>query len=396
MPTINLTKRSIEALPLTTAGQVLYRDTELKGFGLRVGSTSKVFFVEGQVRRRTVRSTIGKFGPLSPDVARRLALQQLAEMSQGRDPNAERRREEAESLSLRAAFESFFAAKPNLSRGTKSNYQRTLNLYLADWAAQPLRDISRQAILLRHRRISDEHGPVTANYAMRHLRSVYNFVAATHEEYPSNPVAILTQARTWAPERRRRRLVPAHDLFAWWAAVMQEQPLARDFLLVALFTGMRRREIAGLRWENVDLRGRTLTVPKTKNGEPLTLPLSSFLTRLLMERRLLVGGSPYVFPTRSATGHVAEVKSFTRRVGERCGVEFSAHDLRRTFITIAESLDIPAYALKRLLNHRASADVTGGYIVIDVERLREPVEKIAQQILESTSGGENSRLAACK
>ncbi len=262
-----------------------------------------------------------------------------------------------------------------------SNYRRTLDRYLPDWACQPLREISRQGVLTRHRRISDEHGPVAANYAMRHLRSVYNFVAATHEDYPANPVAILTQARTWAPERRRRRLVPAHDLPAWWAAVMEEPPLARDFLLVALFTGMRRREIAGLRWENVDLRGRTLTVPKTKNGEPLTLPLSSFLARLLMERKLLVGGSPFVFPTRSATGHVAEVKSFTRRVGERCGVEFSAHDLRRTFITIAESLDIPAYALKRLLNHRAAADVTGGYIVIDVERLREPVERIARHIL---------------
>src|SRR5918993_788796 len=110
MPTINLTKRSIEALPLTTAGQVLYRDRMLKGFGLRVGSTSKVFFAEGQVRGRTVRSTIGKFGPISPDVARRLALQQLAEMSQGRDPNRERRREQTQSLSLRGAFEQFFAA----------------------------------------------------------------------------------------------------------------------------------------------------------------------------------------------------------------------------------------------------------------------------------------------
>src|SRR5215204_380972 len=51
-----------------------------------------------------------ELGPLSPEVARRLALQQLAEMSQGRDPNAERRREQVEGLSLRAAFERFFAA----------------------------------------------------------------------------------------------------------------------------------------------------------------------------------------------------------------------------------------------------------------------------------------------
>lgn len=63
------------------------------------------------------------------------------------------------------------------------------------------------------------------------------------------------------------------------------------------------------------------------------------------------------------------------------------HDLRRTFISIAESLDIPAYALKRLLNHRADTDVTGGYIVIGVERLRLPVERIAARILELADAG---------
>lgn len=53
------------------------------------------------------------------------------------------------------------------------------------------------------------------------------------------------------------------------------------------------------------------------------------------------------------------------------------------FITIAESLDIPAYALKRLLNHKTGADVTAGYIVIDVKRLREPMQKITDFILKA-------------
>jgi len=58
------------------------------------------------------------------------------------------------------------------------------------------------------------------------------------------------------------------------------------------------------------------------------------------------------------------------------GVSFCIHDLRRTFATVAESLDIPAYALKRLLNHANGTDVTAGYIVANVERLREPMQKI--------------------
>ena len=63
------------------------------------------------------------------------------------------------------------------------------------------------------------------------------------------------------------------------------------------------------------------------------------------------------------------------------GVSFSAHDLRRTFITIAESLDISVYALKRLLNHKMINDVTAGYIITDVYRLRVPMQKITDYIL---------------
>ncbi len=56
------------------------------------------------------------------------------------------------------------------------------------------------------------------------------------------------------------------------------------------------------------------------------------------------------------------------------------HDLRRTFITLAEGLDIPHYALKRLVNH-ADTDVTAGYIVPDPNRLREPMQRITDRLL---------------
>ena len=65
----------------------------------------------------------------------------------------------------------------------------------------------------------------------------------------------------------------------------------------------------------------------------------------------------------------------------KSGVSFTVHDLRRTLITIAESLDIAAYALKRLLNHKMTNDVTAGYIITDVERLRAPMQKITDYML---------------
>lgn len=64
------------------------------------------------------------------------------------------------------------------------------------------------------------------------------------------------------------------------------------------------------------------------------------------------------------------------------GIHFTVHDLRRTFITIAEGLDVSAYALKRLMNHKMNGDITAGYIVTDVERLRKPMQQITDYFLK--------------
>lgn len=393
MPVLHLTKTAIEKIQPPVRGQVLYRDATLPGFGLRVGTKSKMYFVEGQVRRRTVRTTIGRSDVFTPEVARRRALKVLAQMADGLNPNLERHAKRAATMTLQQSFDSFFERR-TLAATSKENYGRSIDIYLNDWAAKPVAEISRRMVLDRHRRISEQHGPVTANNVMRHLRSVYNFTSAAHGELPPNPVAILTQARAWNPERRRRSVVPAHGLPKWWQAVHMEEEHVRDFLLIALFTGMRRSEIARLKWEYIDLEGRSLRLPTTKNGDPLELPLSDFLCDLLVTRRDNDPEGEWVFAGRGETGHMVETKKFYARVSKTSGIRFTLHDLRRTFVTIAESLDIPHYALKRMLNHRAGSDVTAGYIIIDVERLRAPVESVARRIFELANGANEIARAA--
>ena len=381
MPNLRLTRRAIDEIPFTRSGQKFYRDTLLPGFGLRVGAKSKVFFAEGQVNRRTRRVTIGRADVFAPDVARKKALTVLGEMAEGVDPNEERRKEQVERITLEMAFDRFFETR-DLSSHTVNGYQRTARLYLKSWRKKPLADISRQMVLKKHRDIAKAHGETTANNAMRHFRSIYNFIAATQDDFPPNPVQILSQARAWYKERRRQTVVTATELPEWWKAVMAEPEYSRDFLLLALFTGMRRGELMQLRWENIDLTAKTLHLPSTKNGDPLDLPLSGFISDLLRNRWDQSSGSPWVFPGTGKSGHLVETKKFLLRVSAGSGVGFTLHDLRRTFITIAESLDVPYYALKRLLNHRTNGDVTGGYIVVNAERLRDPVEQVAARILE--------------
>lgn len=49
----------------------------------------------------------------------------------------------------------------------------------------------------------------------------------------------------------------------------------------------------------------------------------------------------YVFPNEMVTGCLVEPKKQIKRVIEESGVEFTLHDFRRTFITIAKSLEFP-------------------------------------------------------
>ncbi|HEY9867810.1 MAG TPA: tyrosine-type recombinase/integrase [Candidatus Obscuribacterales bacterium] len=154
------------------------------------------------------------------------------------------------------------------------------------------------------------------------------------------------------------------------------QPRAIPDVLLILFTGLRRTEAARLRWSNVDLKARTLLIPseETKNHQRHPLPLSDYLLERLQARPRL---SEYVFPVPGGAGYLVEPRRAMEQVRRTSGVQFTLHDLRRRFLPTADSLDIPHYALKRLANHRDSSDATAGYIVADVERLREPMQTIS-------------------
>lgn len=164
----------------------------------------------------------------------------------------------------------------------------------------------------------------------------------------------------------------------------QQSGLVADYLLFLLFTGLRRQEAATLKWSDIDLHGRSFTVSDTKNREPLTLPLTDFVCSLL-ESRKAAADSEYVFAGNGKAGYLIEPRHQVQQVRDASGVSFTLHDLRRSYITTAESIDISAYALKRLVNHKMSNDVTAGYIVNDVERLREPMQRITNYILRIIS-----------
>lgn len=381
MPKLKLTKSAIEALPYTAKGQVLYCDTDLPGFYLIVGSKSKTFAAQKDIQGRSVRYTIGKYGHFTLEEARKAAKEKLYHMSLGIAPAKQEKDESIKDITLEQVFIEYVEVRHKLKPRTRTDYQRMLDSYLGDWKNTRISEITKDMIAKRHAKLAADHGTYPANKMMRILRALFNYAMATYD-LPANPVLYLTRVKAWYKETRRRTYIKPTDLGAWWDGVHGlENDTYRDFFLLLLFTGLRRGEAARIKWADVNFRERSFTIEDTKNGDPLTLPLSDYLHDTLKARHERYGNNEYVFVGTGKGGFLAEPKKGVKKVVAASGVAFYCHDLRRTFITIAESLDISSYALKRLINHHVT-DVTGGYIIVDVERLRAPTKKIADFILE--------------
>ena len=386
---IKLTERAVERIKAPTGNgkQALHWDAELKGFGVLCSGVSKTktYVVQRDVAGRTRRVTIAQTNVLSLSEARRRAEKVLADFYLGRDPKAGRRG----NVNLRSTLADYLAARKDLRLKSVEEYRGSIERHLAAWLDRPLREITPEMVEARHRAIAAEvlaggrySGEASANGAMRALRVLWNFAMEREPNLPPNPVARLR--RQWFPVHRRERLVRADDLPKFYRAVLAlPNPVHRDYLLLLLFTGLRRGEAATLAWTNVDFGQRVIRIPavRTKAGRKLDLPMSDIVYDLLVARRA-AGDAKFIFPSNSASGHVEEPKFPLRLVAAACGIEISAHDLRRTFITIAESADISPLALKALVNHALGSDVTSGYVQMTTERLREPAQKITDKMKE--------------
>ena len=404
---IKLTKSVVAKLPLPETGQEIYRDKELKGFGIRVTSGgTKSYVVEKRIGRKVKRVKIGRADAALPtEKARMLAQSFLGQVAAGRDPIAEKAAAEARAITLGEALSDYLAARGDkLKPRTREQYRDVIQgrrkdgspLAFVNWADKTLTEITPELVQRRHRELSDGHGPAWANLAMRVLRLLINYAATRFDDesgkplIATNPVVRLARARLWNTVKRRETVLRVEDMPAWYCGLAAINEVGRDYLLLVLLTGLRRGEAAALEWDDVDLvKTRTLRVRNTKNGSDHVLPLSTLLLELLQRRRVAAAGR-FVFPGRKADTCLVEPKTLTQAVARACGVGTSVHDLRRSFATTAERLDISSYALKRLLNHASSGDVTAGYIVSDIERLRRPMQAISDFLFCAMGSGETN------
>ncbi len=304
------------------------------------------------------------------------------------NPNTQKKAERQKGITLQHAFGDYLETR-SLKPRTIEDYRRAMEVSLFDWKGKRVVDITRDMVVRRHKKLGDKIGKAQANQVMRFLRSLMNYCAGAYEDSNGdplikyNPVARLSKIKAWYKVPRRQTEIKGHELAAWYKAVEElRSEGVKDYLLLLLFSGLRKSEGLKLKKADIDLKDRTFVIHDPKNSQPLKLPLPKYLFKILERRVKRDDVSDFVFPGPGATGHLMEPKKSIARVIEQSKVQFCLHDLRRFFITTAEGLDISSFAIKRLVNHAIDAgNVTDGYISRDVERLRKPMQKIEDHIL---------------
>ena len=171
-----------------------------------------------------------------------------------------------------------------------------------------------------------------------------------------------------------------------------------ELYYLELATGLRRGELLGLKWEDIDLErgylrvrrqvsrinGEVVEAPlKTKNAYR-TLPLAEDTVSVLREQRKKVGNSPWVFPSPSG-GPISpdSVLHMLHRVLKRAGLpKVRFHDLRHTFATLALQNGVDVKTVSGMLGH-----FSAGFTLDTYAHITSAAQRQAAQTMGSVLAG---------
>ncbi len=153
-------------------------------------------------------------------------------------------------------------------------------------------------------------------------------------------------------------------------------------VLMALSTGMRKGEIVGLKWQDIDLDGERLVLHKTKNGDRRVVPLKGPILTLLKSlaaQNKYVTTEQFVFPGRRSDEPIDFRTSWNRAVQNAQLNDFRFHDLRHSAISYLGGLGYPLHMIGRIVGHR-ELSTTHRYSHIGLEQSAEALNRLGDML----------------
>jgi len=170
----------------------------------------------------------------------------------------------------------------------------------------------------------------------------------------------------------------------------------RGAIMAALYTGMRMKDVANLRWENVDLQSKCVSFKVGKTRQRIKIPMHDALHDFLLELPAPDNGKVFLFPSlagKSTGGKSGLSMAFSRLMGrakvhgelvrERQGESgrsvstLSFHSLRHTLVSLMANAGVPVEVRQKFTGH-ASAEMNQHYTHHEIATLRSAIEKLPE------------------
>lgn len=384
MPSQKLTKKSVESL-LAGDIDVIYWDTLLPGFGVRVkpnGTRSYVVQYRNRQTGRSRRKTIGRHGPLmtfsqAKDVARGL----LSDVVRGKDPVAEGKAyKEAPSVAdLADQYLTSHAIPKKRPRSVKNDKAALRRFILPKLGGKKVAEITGRDIQQLHTGLRKT--PYLANRTLALLSTMFE-LSVRWGYRPNNPAKGIAK---FHEEKRDRWL--SDDELARLLSALDDHPnqVAANAIRLQLLTGARIGEVLSARWENFDFDRGVWTKPShhTKQKRTEHLPLSASALELLRGMSDVAGdSSAFLFPGRKPDKPIADLKRLWKSVTASAGLEdYRIHDNRHTHASHLVSSGMSLAIVGRLLGH-TNPMTTQRYAHLADDPLRAAAEVFGKKMSE--------------
>lgn len=395
-----LTNSTAARLPLPPAGYLIYWCPETPGLGVRVSKTGdRAFILQRRLDGKTVRRVLGKAtgaGAISADTARKEQIDVSSKLQRGADPlevrREKRKTEKVDALTLDAAVRDYVKTRRRTKDGlalkarTKSDYTAmveparttkagtlTLPGALHSLAAKALHKITGDDIRKLHKAL-EPRGGRRQTYALQVLRLVLRHHGAVIEGDPLSPTTA-GAARVRLPATKGDPTpIPPEKLGAWWKAAGSVATVGADQLKFQLLTGCRPGEVAGIPVRDFDIKGERIKLHDTKNRADFILLLSKQAAAIAHWHAQGKKPGDLLFGVGDAGKSMALINAAAGVSG------ITPHKLRHTFASIAAEL-VPAFTLRRLLNHTGGGDTAAvHYVHVSDAQLRAGWQAVADFI----------------
>ena len=224
----------------------------------------------------------------------------------------------------------------------------TVRMLVREFGEQPIRTITAHQIstYLAHRQ---EQGLSVAS-ANRYLAALKTILKCAKEwgfigHSPAESV-------TMAPEQKKKPNPYTDSELDRLLSALEHVPDKRNIAVVAADTGMRKGELRNLKWSDVDLQKREITVRETKNRDYRTIPMTRRVYEILFD--LHGRNTSAKVKSLQVWGTSADIRQLLGRAGKRVGIEGATmHRLRDTFGTRLADNGVPLDRIRRLMGHRS-------------------------------------------